>query len=261
MTLRWQNLKTTDFNNFGTERIAVLPVAAVEQHGPHLPLGTDAFIANGLVERTIAELPVKSPALFLPVLEIGKSTEHQSFAGTLSLSWTTAVKVLLDIADSVARSGIKKLIFITSHGGNVSSMETAAREVRAKHNMLVVNTAWEKLGMGRDLYDDSHGYIDIHGGEMETSIMLALRPDLVDMEKAANFDSQQSIYKAKNEHLGFHTSNASISWLAQDLNSEGTVGDASQATAQKGEQDIAETVKGFIKLLEEVTDAKMPEGR
>ncbi|MFD0915193.1 creatininase family protein [Pseudahrensia aquimaris] len=245
MTLRWQELKTTDFGQTADNRIAVLPVAAIEQHGPHLPLGTDAIIANGLVDRAITALPDGSPALFLPCLEIGKSTEHGTFPGTLSLSWTTAIKTLLDIGDSIARSGVKKLIIITSHGGNSSSMETAGRELRAKQGMMVVTTAWERLGMERT------DPIDIHGGELETSIMLALRPDLVDMEKAEDFKSTQSEMKSNNDHLGFHTSNASISWLAQDLNTNGVVGNAAAATREQGEKHIERSVSGFIKLLEE----------
>lgn len=249
MTLFWQELKTTDFDGDAlAHRIAVLPLAAVEQHGPHLPLGTDAMIAHGLVERTAAALPADSPSLFLPVLEIGKSTEHKTFAGSLGLSWTTTIKTLLDIGDSVARSGIRKLIFITSHGGNMSSMEIAGRELRASHSMMVVSTAWEKLGMERT--DGA----DIHGGDLETSIMLALRPDLVDMDKADNFTSSQSEMAAKNTHLGMHSSNASISWMAEDLNPKGVVGNAKAATAKMGEQQIGAAVKGFVQLIGEIAD-------
>jgi len=251
----WRELKTTDFDGDTSNWVAVLPVAAIEQHGPHLPLGVDAMIAEGMISHCAATLPEASPAVFLPVQEVGKSTEHQNFSGTLSLNWTTTVKVWLDIGESLAKSGIRKMLIITSHGGNTASMDTVARQLRARFGMLVVLTSWEKLGPQTEKND---AYIDIHGGEFETSIMLALNPDQVDMSKAENFDSGQSDMKKNFKHLGYHSSTANISWLAEDLNPAGTVGNASAATADKGNKIIEQTVINFVELIDEIDRCPPP---
>ena len=232
----WRDMPTTAFDGDTSNWIAVLPVAAIEQHGLHLPVGVDAMIAEGLVERAAAALPYGASATFLPVQQIGKSNEHINFPGTLTFDWETTVKAWLDIGDSLARAGLRKLLIITSHGGNLSLMDIAARELRIRHNMLVVTTSWEKLGPPRKEPEDGSAFIDIHGGEFETSIMLALRPDLVDIDKAENFTSTQSDLKKSNQHLGHHSSDANISWLSEDLNVQGVVDDASAATAERGEE-------------------------
>ncbi len=249
----WRDMPTTAFDGDTSTWVAVLPVAAIEQHGPHLPLGTDAMIAEGLIERAVQAMPGDNAATFLPVQQIGKSNEHISFPGTLTLDWETTIKTLIETGDSVARAGVGKLLMITSHGGNVSSMEIAARELRIRHNMLVATTSWEKLGPPRIEPTDGSGFVDIHGGEFETSLMLALRPDLVEMEKAEDFASSQSEMKAKNRHVGFHTSDAGISWLAEDLNPKGVVGNAHAATAERGQDIIVSVVENFWRLIAEIT--------
>ncbi len=247
-------MPTTAFDGDTSNWIAILPVAAIEQHGPHLPLGNDAMIAQGLVERAASALPQNSPATFLPVQQVGQSSEHVNFAGTLTLGWQTSVQTLIDIGESVARAGLRKLVIITSHGGNFPAMEVAARELRVGHGMLVTNTSWEKLGGWRE----GAAKIDIHGGEIETSIMLALQPDLVAMQHAQDFPSSQS---AMGEwvHLGFHSSNANIAWLAEDLNANGVTGNAAAATAERGEALIAQAVTGFGALIKEIAEQSPPD--
>lgn len=248
----WQEMTTADFGGDVSDWIAVLPLAAIEQHGPHLPVGVDAMIAEGLVSRSIDRLPEDSRATFLPVQTIGKSTEHESFKGTLSLGWQSSIQSILDICEGLANTGVRKLVMITSHGGNFSTMEIAGRELRQKHSMLAVSTSWEKLGAaGKDAAGDDV-YLDIHGGKLETSLMLALHPDMVTMDKAQDFDSAQRAMKEGNSQLGYHSSNATISWAAQDLNSQGVVGDAASASAEQGEEIIARMVSEFIELLDEV---------
>ncbi len=147
---------------------------------------------------------------------------------------------------------------ITSHGGNVAAMEIAARELRLRHGMLVVTTSWGSLGEWEEIYDLGPVLTDIHGGNSETSLMLALRPDLVDGGAVENFDSAQSEMKARHMRLGFHGSDANIAWAAQDLNSKGVVGDASAASKENGERDITEMVAGFCVLMEEVAATAPP---
>ena len=127
----WQEMKAIDFATGGVnEWIAVLPVAAVEQHGPHLPLGTDAMIAEGLIRAVIERLPEDLPITFLPLQQVGKSNEHVTFGGTLSLQWDTAARAWIEIGHCVARAGIRKLIIINAHGGNRSTIDVVGQELR-----------------------------------------------------------------------------------------------------------------------------------
>ena len=137
-------------------------------------------------------------------------------------------------------------------------MEIAARELRQRLNMFVVTTSWGKLGKCQEIYEYPGTYTDIHGGLSETSLMLALRPDLVDETKIENFTSTQTALKAQHHHLGYHSSNANISWLSEDLNKAGTVGDASSASAEKGKAEIASIVDGFKTLVAEIEAVDAP---
>ena len=248
----WRDMAATDFGGDVSKWIAVLPLAAIEPHGPHLPLGTDAIIAEAMVERSIEILPADLPVSFLPVQQVAKSTEHVQFPGTVTLGWQAAIQNWIDMAESLSRSGVRKLVLVTSHGGNLAPMEIVAREMRARHSMLCVTTSWEKLG----------GYrgeeADIHGGHTETSLMLAIRPDLVDMDKAHDFASAQTVMKAGSKRLGFHSSDANIAWLASDLNEDGVVGNATTATAELGEHYLASAVEGFCELAAEIAAIDPP---
>jgi creatinine amidohydrolase len=254
----WRDMATTDFTDCA-DWIAVLPVAAIEQHGPHLPIGVDAFLAEAMVARSIEMLSGDLPVTFLPVQEIGKSNEHIRFPGTLTIGWETVIRSWIDIGTSVARTGVRKLVLITSHGGNNAPMEIVARELRERLDMLVITTSWGRLGDWQQIYGFEGVITDIHAGLSETSPMLAVRPDLVDMKKARDFKSSQSDMKAKFDHLGWHGSDANAAWLAGDLNPEGPVGDAGSATAELGERDIESCVNGFCQLMEEVATMSAPE--
>lgn len=255
----WREMTTRDFSQADTsDWIAVLPIAAIEQHGPHLPVGVDAILAGEMVARCAKALPEDSPATFLPLQEVCKSNEHVAFPGTLTLDWETAVKVWLQIGASVARAGVRKMIIVTSHGGNVAPMEIVARELRMSHGMAVASTAWTRLG-GARVYDYPEGpMVDIHGGLSETSMMLAARPDLVDMSRAEDFASAQTALRQGSAKLGYHMAEANIGWLAHDLNPKGTVGDASAASAELGEADLAAQVEGFVALVADMARVSPP---
>lgn len=257
----WREMPTTEFDGDTADWIAVLPLAAIEQHGPHLPVGVDAFIAEGLVERCAAALPPDSPVVFLPIQEVCKSNEHLGFPGTLTLDWDTTIRGWLEIADSVVRAGLRKLVLITSHGGNVAPMEIVARELRVRHALLVATTSWGRLGKWKQIYHYGAIFTDIHGGDSETSVMLALRPDLVDMAKAESFASSQAALKARHERIAYHGADANLSWMSEDLNPKGTVGDAAAATAEKGERDVASMVAGFCELMREIEATAPPKPR
>ncbi|NKX43812.1 creatininase family protein [Roseibacterium sp. KMU-115] len=246
-------MTTREFADSDTsEWIAVLPIAAIEQHGPHLPVGVDSLLAEAMVARVVAALPADLPATFLPVQQVCKSNEHIEFPGTLTLTWETAIKVWLEIGQSVARAGLRKMVIVTSHGGNVAPMEIVARELRQTLRMAVATTAWTRLG-GARVYNYPEGpMVDIHGGLSETSMMLAARPDLVRSELAEDFQSRQTALRQGSAKLGYHMAEANLGWLANDLNPKGTVGDASSASAELGEADLAAQTEGVIALLRDM---------
>lgn len=256
----WREMTTRDFSDADTgEWIAVLPIAAIEQHGPHLPVGVDALIAEAMVERCAAALPEDAPATFLPVQQVCKSNEHIAFPGTLTLDWETAIRSWLQIGHSVARAGLRKMIIVTSHGGNVPPMDIVARELRQTHAMAVATTSWTRLARARVYTYPEGPMVDIHGGLSETSMMLALYPHLVRTDLVEDFGSAQTALRQKSAKLGYHMAEANLGWLSQDLNGKGTVGDASSATAELGAADIAEQVEGFVALVRDMMRHTPPE--
>ena len=217
----WQDLTTSEFRGLDVERtIAVLPIAAVEQHGPHLPVSTDTEIANGMIRETLVLLPDSVDALFLPVQAIGKSNEHIRSPGTITLSAETAIRAWTEIGESVARAGVRKLVMINSHGGNVDVIAIVARELRVRSNMLAVASQWSRLGVPAGLYTEQENAVGIHAGDQETSLMLHFRPDLVDMSRAKNFEPA-TVEIAKTFDLLRPTGYTSFGWIAQDLHPDG----------------------------------------
>ncbi|MEM6677272.1 MAG: creatininase family protein [Pseudomonadota bacterium] len=260
--LRWREMPARAFQETA-DWIAVLPLAAIEQHGPHLPLGVDAMIAEAMVAAVLERLEVEGaaapPASFLPVMEICKSDEHLAYRGTLTLGWETAIRAWLEIGASVARAGVRKLIIVTAHGGNVAPMGVVARELRIRHGLLVVTCSW---GTGTDVSDllpAAEADYGIHGGAAETAMMLAIAPGLVSMPLADDFRTRELENKARFARLRAHGAVAT-GWMAQDLNIQGAAGDARAGSAEIGREIIARQADGFMALLREV-DAVDPQAQ
>jgi creatinine amidohydrolase len=245
--IRWPELAGTDRARW----IAVLPLAATEQHGPHLPLETDVMIAQAYLARVRERLPETFPVTFLPVERIGISTEHTDFPGTLTLTPETALRDWMALGESVARAGVKKLVIVTSHGGNSAAMSLVAQELRARHRMLVVATSWGRLSAPETLFPAEEVEHGIHGGAVETSIMLARYSAEVRREAIADFCPSTIAMKQDFRWLSARRP-APFAWQTQDLHPSGAVGDATQASAQKGERLIDQGAKAFCELLSEV---------
>ena len=255
----WADLKSPDFARLDLARcIAVLPVAAIEQHGPHLPLNVDATLVDGVIASALVHLPVGLPVLFLPTQSIGFSPEHTRFAGTLTLKADTILRLWTELAESVAATGVKKLVLLNSHGGQTGLLDLVARDLRARLGMLVysVNSfnlpLLDKHGGSVASQFSAHEHrFGIHAGEMETSMVLALRPEQVDMAKAQNFHSASQDRAAQFSILGDGRS-AKLGWQMQDYNPHGAVGNAAAATAEKGQALLSAMGRSLAKLLAEI---------
>ena len=231
--------------------IAVLPLGAHEQHGPHLPFETDAIIAAGIAECVKTALPPDLSVTFLPVEPVGYSIEHMDVEGTKTLAYAEAVEKWLGIAGFLSARGVRKLVMLNAHGGNSPLMTIVATEARVRFGMLAVATSWTRFGLPEGVISPEEKAIGIHAGEIETSVMLALAPDLVDMTKARDFPSRQSEFAHDFAHLRAYGPHA-FGWKMRDLNPDGAAGNAAAATAEKGHALIAHAVKGFVELLEDV---------
>lgn len=253
----WAHLKSPDFARLDAARtVAVLPLSATEQHGPHLPLGVDTDLLEGVIAHTLPQLPPELPVLLLPTQTVGRSIEHEAFAGTLTLDSDALLQGWLDIGRGVARAGVKKLLLLNSHGGNVSSMDIVGRELRARHGLtvLMVNTFGLKLPAEvQALFPPEEHRFGAHGGDIETSMMLALHPERVDMAQAQHFASSSQQRAQRYPVLGDGQS-AKLAWAVQDLHPQGAAGNASAATAEKGRAVLEASGRVLAQLLAEACE-------
>jgi creatinine amidohydrolase len=231
--------------------IAVLPLAATEQHGPHLPLETDVMIAQAYLARVRELLPDTLPVTFLPLQPVGISTEHIDYPGTQTLSTEAALKAWMELGVSVARAGIRKLVMVSSHGGNSAAMTLVAQDLRAQHGMLAVTTSWSRFGAPQGLFSEEELRHGIHGGAVETSIMLARYPHGVRKDAIADFRPASIAMEKEYRWLSTHRP-APFAWQAQDLHPSGAVGDATLASAAKGESLLEHGARAFCELLDDV---------
>jgi creatinine amidohydrolase len=245
----WTHLYWPDVTSAEASRwIAVLPLAATEQHGPHLPLGTDVMIAEAYLTRAQELLPAALPATFMPLQPVGISTEHIAFPGTLTLPPEVAIRAWMALGESVARAGLRKLVMVTSHGGNSAAMTVVAQELRAQHGLLVVTTGWNRFGTPDGLFSPEELRHGVHGGAVETSIMLARYPQQVRTNKLADFRSTAIAMDEDFKWLSTQRP-APLAWQIEDLHRSGAVGDATQASAAKGQLLLDHGAKAFCELL------------
>jgi creatinine amidohydrolase len=245
----WQDRTTADFRHLDPETtVALLPVAAVEQHGPHLPLSTDALINDGLVRAALPKVPANVALLVLPALTVGLSPEHTSFPGTLTIADSTLGDVWTDIGRSVARAGVRKLAILNTHGGQKALVDLVAMRLRAELGMLVARATYFAFGAPPGLFDAAESAHDIHGGEVETSLLLHLAPNLVRRDALADFKGLPHELAARNRVLGAEKP-VGIGWRAEDLHPLGACGNATRADAAKGAKHLAHLAERLATLV------------
>ncbi len=248
----WHELASPDFARLDPERtVALLPVGAVEQHGPHLPVMVDACINQGIVDRALELMPAALPVLVLPMSWVGRSEEHVDYPGTLTHTAETLARMWLEIGASVARAGVRKLLILNSHGGQIQVMQIVARQLRIAHDMFAACLSWGQLGLPDGLIDLEEQRHGIHAGEIETAMMLALRPDLVRMELARDF-VPLSRRAGEDFPILMGLGAAGFGWQAQDLHEEGAAGDAGRALAETGRAILDHVAGRLAALLEEM---------
>lgn len=244
----WSELPARAFPDLPAQAVAVLPLGATEQHGPHLPCGVDSMLTRAVLDRALAALPAGTPVLALPALEITCSGEHDGWPGTLSLPPEAMLHLLDTVGTGVARAGVGRLFMLNGHGGNTAILEVAARELRRAHGLVTAQASWFAFA---DLspHDPARLRDDLHAGFVETSAMLAVRPELVRMERAGDFAVPLGDWAARTPAVGLGGQPVRPGWLAPDLNAEGAMGDARAATAEAGAAILDSAGRGLAEAL------------
>lgn len=245
----WEDLSSPQFRALSDPVVAVLPLGATEQHGPHLAVSVDSELVDAVIART--EAPEGVTVLVLPTLRITKSGEHDRHPGTLSLSGDTLLAVLRDIAASVKRAGVDRLCLLNGHGGNTAVLEMAVRDMRMKHDLIAVHCGWFGFADHAGLFEPDALAFDIHAGDSETSPMLAAAPEKVDMALAKDF--RPAMRDWGENWIGLTGQAARPGWMIDDLSTDGACGNAAAATAEKGEALLNSAARNFTAFLFELS--------
>lgn len=255
MSKFWVDLTTADFTRLPPETVALLPVAAVEQHGPHLPVGTDTMINRGIVAAALDILGADAPVLVLPEQAVGTSFEHEAYPGTLSHEAIALMGIWTAIFDSVRASGVRRALLFNSHGGQAALLQPTAVALR-RRGMLAAYTSWFWSDLPREHFPEDEWRFGYHGGAIETAMMLHLRPDLVVASEIRDFPSTAKGIAAAGHHLAADPGDgyaAGFGWLSQDLNPYGAMGDARLASAEIGKALVGHAAARLVGLIQEVS--------
>ncbi len=251
--LTWTDIQEmSDIENV----VIVQPVGAIEQHGLHLPIVVDSAIGMGVLGKALDKLEEEIPAYGLPCLYYGKSNEHCDFPGTITLSATTLLTILMEVADSLYRSGFRKLVLMNSHGGQPQIMEIAARDIHQKYEDFLVFPmfTWRVPNIAKQLLTQQELEYGIHAGDAETSILLSLLPDQVKMEKAVK-EYPQGL---PEDSLLSMEGKLPFAWLTKELTKSGVMGDATAATKEKGDRLLESVSDGWVQLIKDIYKFHQP---
>ena len=237
--------------------VIVQPIGAIEQHGPHLPLVVDAAISVAVLGKAFSQLDASIPAYALPCLNYGKSNEHWHFPGTITLSAQTMLAVLTEVAESIYRSGFRKLVLMNSHGGQPQIMEIVARDLHQKYEDFIVFPlfTWKVPNLPIELITPKELAIGIHAGDAETSLLLSILPNQVKMDRAVaeyTLDEPRSGLLSMEGALPF-------AWTTRDLSKSGVLGDPLPATKEKGDRLLVALATGWVDVIKEVHTFRQPE--
>ncbi len=236
--------------------VIVQPVGAIEQHGPHLPIIVDATISMGVLGKALEKLGSDVPAYALPCLYYGKSNEHWHFPGTITLNGTTLLSVITEVAESLYRSGFRKLVLMNSHGGQPQIMEIVARDLHQQYQDFSVFPlfTWRVPHIAKELLTPQELEYGIHAGDAETSIILSLLPDQVNMSQAVR-EYPQGL--PENSLLSME-GKLPFAWLTKELSQSGVMGDATAATKEKGDRLLASVSDGWVQVIKDVYRFRQP---
>ena len=236
--------------------VIIQPIGAIEQHGPHLPIAVDSAISVGVLGQALDKLDSSIPAYALPCLYYGKSNEHWQFPGTITLSAETLLCVIKEMADSIYRSGFRKLVLMNSHGGQPQIMEIAARDIhQEKPDLLVFPLfTWRVPNIAGELLTSKEKEYGIHAGDAETSIMLSLLPKQVKMERAV----QEYPQGLPQDSLLSMEGKLPFAWLTKELTTSGVMGDATTATKEKGDRILESVADGWVKVMQDIYRFRQP---
>ncbi|MGB3404108.1 MAG: creatininase family protein [Microcoleaceae cyanobacterium] len=237
--------------------VIIQPIGSIEQHGPHLPLIVDSAIATAVVGKALASLPGDIPAYALSTLFYGKSNEHFSFPGTITLTAQTLAAVLMEMGESIYRAGFRKLVFVNGHGGQPQVLEMVARDLHQKYEDLMIFPlfVWRVANVAEELITREELEYGIHGGDAETSLMLSILPDQVRMEKAVR---EYPHGLPENSVLSME-GQLPFAWVTRDLTESGVLGDATVATKEKGDRILASLVEGWVEAIQDIYQFRQPQ--
>ena len=226
--------------------VAILPFGAFEQHGPHLPFATDCLLAESLVDDALAQLPESISVLRLPLMPIGDSIEHQTFAGTLSVEPDTLQAMAYECGASFAAAGGRQLIFFSGHGGNKAGLDTAATRLRRDTGLHVASICYFDWAIPEYVLPAAVRRYDLHGGAIETALMRHFMPERVRDEAVADWQPDCPAALLDGQ----------LVWMAEDLGPAGVAGNATLGTRALGEQLAAHYTAALNQLITEVADLR-----
>lgn len=257
----WYELSSDEIAALPANCVAVLPVAAIEQHGTHLPLGTDTFINRGILQHTLEMLDDSVPVVILPEQTVGASQEHMDYAGSLCHPADKLIGQWTRVLEGAVQGGIGRLLIFNSHGGQSGLLAPVCLDLRVRHGVVAAYAVWFDAGYPDGLFDEEEMRYAMHGGAVETSLMLHLRPDLVRMDKVVSAPYGAIAIEAATRQLSANPGAGrlgGLGWKSQDISIHGIDGDAGSASAAKGKLLLEHIAVRLADLLRDLTGEALP---